>query len=289
MVCPKCGEPIKRFDLSQNCKKCGANILYYTQEQDLSRDAKRSELEFAKARALVGKIKTAYIGSRLAILRLIFGPLSVAALAVPFMKLSVSLPMVTKDISTGAVGIYQMYSNGMLMQLLNFFNAGVDGAVATATLVHLVFLVLVVLMELAMFVVYVLSWTNIRKCSRLQLVFSGLAAVFAVGTIITSFIARADAAGSGTVAVTVYPGGLVLLAMLAVFFICNLLLYKKNPQHEISEVDLKRIEMLKEYKAGNLDLDSLPLPIFETEEEEAKRKNLFGEIAKAAGEGADAE
>lgn len=287
MVCPKCGEPIKRFDLSQNCHKCGANILYYTQEKDLSRDAKRSELEFAKARYVVGRIKTTYIGSAVAILRLIFGPLTVAALAIPFMKLTINLPLVSKDIATGAVGIYQMISSGIYTQLLNLFNVGVDGAVAVATLAHMVCLVLVVLMELAMFVTYLLASLNIRKSAKVLMIFTGLSALFDIGTIVTAFIAKADAAGSEALNVTIYPGGFVLLALLIVFFIADFLLYRMNPRQEIPEVDQKRIELLKEYKAGTLDLDSLPLPVFETEEEEEKRKNLFGEIAKAAGEGAD--
>ena len=63
MKCPKCGVEIARFDLSPNCKKCGVHIMYYTQDEDLRRDAKKTELEFTSARLLAAKFKAAYLNA----------------------------------------------------------------------------------------------------------------------------------------------------------------------------------------------------------------------------------
>lgn len=276
MNCPKCGAPIKRFDLAQNCRQCGVNILYYSQERDLARDAKKCELEFAKARAVVGKIKTTYIGSALAITRLATGVLSVACLAIPFMKLSINLPLVSADISTGAIGIYKMISNGIYTQLFNLMNAGVDGAVAKAAMAHLVFLALTVIAELCMFINYLLAAINIRRGSKWLAVFSACSFTFNLGTIATQFIAMADAKTGSSVNAAIYPGAFVMAAIVGIFFVSTLLLYKKNPQVEISEIDAKRIDLLKKVKAGDVNIDDLSLPVFETEEEKEKRKNLFG-------------
>ena len=36
MKCPKCGGEIAFYDLRPNCKHCGVNIFYYTQETVLA-------------------------------------------------------------------------------------------------------------------------------------------------------------------------------------------------------------------------------------------------------------
>ena len=61
MKCPNCECEIKRFDLAPNCKNCGVHIMYFTQEEDLKRDAKKTELEFANARYLKAKLKAALL------------------------------------------------------------------------------------------------------------------------------------------------------------------------------------------------------------------------------------
>ena len=63
MKCPKCGGEIPFYDLKPNCRHCGVNILYYTQDYLLERDAKRTELESAVARMVVARIKAVYVGS----------------------------------------------------------------------------------------------------------------------------------------------------------------------------------------------------------------------------------
>ena len=42
MKCPKCGGEIPFYDLHPNCKHCGVNIYYYSQDALLARDAKRT-------------------------------------------------------------------------------------------------------------------------------------------------------------------------------------------------------------------------------------------------------
>ena len=59
--------------------------------------------------------------------------------------------------------------------------------------------------------------------------------------------------------------------ILVFIFILNHLVIKKNIQPEIKEVDLQRIEMKKRVKAGEISLDDLTIPVFESEEEREKR------------------
>ena len=69
MKCPKCGGEIPFYDLKPNCRHCGVNIMYYTQEAGLIRDAKRTELEGAVARMVIARVKAAFIGGKLQIFR----------------------------------------------------------------------------------------------------------------------------------------------------------------------------------------------------------------------------
>lgn len=285
MVCPNCGCKIKWYDLSQNCKKCGVNILNFTREEDLAYDAKKTELEFAKARAVVSRIKATYIGSGLAIGRLVTCLLAVGALAIPVLTLKITLPLVTCEISSGGIGVYQMFTNGLFSQLPNFYGCGVEGAVTLAMSAHLIFFLLTAVCEVGMLLTFLLASFNIRKSAKWLAGFSGAGAVLNVGTVITAFVTLADSAGSETIGVSVGAGAFVSEALLIAVFIINVKLYKKNPQIEISEVDKKRMELLKEFKQGKLNLNDLPLPIFETEEEKEKRENLFGIVAEANREG----
>lgn len=70
-VCPKCGAKISKFDWSANCKKCGVNIMYYDMDKKLEADAERAEKEFAELYKMTAGIKTSFVGSKLAIARLI--------------------------------------------------------------------------------------------------------------------------------------------------------------------------------------------------------------------------
>ena len=84
MNCPKCGGHIPFYDIRPNCKHCGVNIWYYSQQTQLTRDAKRTELEGAAARMVIARVKAAFIGSKLAIARLVITLGAIAVLLLPF-------------------------------------------------------------------------------------------------------------------------------------------------------------------------------------------------------------
>lgn len=284
MQCPKCGVEIKRFDLSPNCKNCGVSIMYFNQEEELAHDAKKAELEFAKARAVVGRIKETYIGSAPAIVRLVTGVLSVAAFCLPFMNMSFDFPLASAKLSTGAIGVYQMFSDGMLQQLLNLLKAGVNGPLTGFTAAHIVCFVLSVLMILCCFITYLLASINIRRGCKWLGAFAAVSAVADIGATVTMFLAMNAAKGGSTVTVTPgFGGSFVHFALAAALAVSCLLLYKKDPQVEIPEIDRKRIELLAKVKSGEVSVDELPLPVFETEEERQKRLDLFGTAEEAGG------
>ena len=78
--CPKCGKHLHFYNVSQFCPECGTNMNFYGFVDNFYREAKLAELSQAKVHVMIKHIKAAYIGSKLAIARLIvcllFGPRS---------------------------------------------------------------------------------------------------------------------------------------------------------------------------------------------------------------------
>ena len=72
----------------------------------------------------------------------------------------------------------------------------------------------------------------------------------------------------GNVKASFGPGGLVCLAMFVAVFIINMLFIKKNIHPEYKEIDVKRREMNKKVKKGEVRLADLPIPVFADEEAE---------------------
>lgn len=275
MVCPKCGVPIKRFDLAPNCKQCGVNIYYYSQEKILSTDAKRTELESADARALVAKLKGNFVGGKIQIARIVFLVLAIAVMCIPYFSIKFTLPMSEIGFSAGLVGVYQIISSSVYDLFLPLFRLKIGGAMTTAATVNIILFVLVALIIVATLVVYLLSFLKIEKYARVLagLSFAGIAADAAAFAAMLA--ARNAAEGLTGVTVSFSFGALASIAMLLVFAILNIRLAKAGVDTSVSETDRKRIELYKKYKAGELDLDDLPLPIFETDEEREKRENAL--------------
>ncbi len=274
-ICPKCGVEIKRFDLAPNCKNCGVNIYYYSQEKVLATDAKRTELESADARALVARIKGNFIGGKVQIARIVFIVLSIAVLCIPFFGITISMPMSEIGFSVGIIGVVNMITSSVYNLFPALFNLKIGGSVTTCAVITMAAFIVLVLLLVAMFVVMLLSFLNPKKHAKILagLSFAGIAAdIVAFAAMLSS---RSAAQGLTGISVPFSFGAIASAAMLIVFGILNVKMAKAGVEVNLSDVDIKRIELYRKYKAGTLDLDDLPLPVFETDEEREKRENMI--------------
>ena len=285
MNCPNCGAYIKFYDLKPNCSKCGVNILYYTQQDGLVRDAKRSELEYASARIFGAKLKDAFIGGTLQIVRIAAILLTVATLIIPFTSFTFSIPLSEIKITISGIGAYNMFSDGTLMQIGNFLKSTLfaDASAAIVTLIAL-FLV-IVFAVLALFIIFVLTFIAPQLLSKAAAIVSFCAAGMGIAYFAVSLAFKALLPAREYVTLSLGFGSLVCAAALAAYGIINLKLSKREPVLKLREFDLERKELLKKVKAGEVDLDSLSLPIFETEEEKQKRIEELEEALKKEEEG----
>ncbi len=270
MKCPNCGGEIGRFELDPNCKHCGVNIFYYTQNTMLARDAKRCELENASLRIFVSKLKTAFIKGALPILRIVFSVLTLCAILVPFANAELILPVVSKSLSFGGIGLYQAFSDGTLNAILAFKECADVDTFFIKSLVLVAAMVLIVLAGVTILVTEILSFINIQKTARIMRTVSVLGMVFSVFGAVMSFV-FGNSADVSIIKTTFGFGAFVALAMFIADFVINNLFIKRKIQHVAKEVDLQRIAMRKRIKAGEISLDDLPLPVFESDEEREKR------------------
>lgn len=272
MKCPKCNASIGRLDLAPNCKKCGVHIMYYTQEEDLRRDAKKTELEFSSARLLVAKLKAAFIGGKIQILRFVFLLLSVLSFLIPSFNISLSFPWWDYDISVGALGVYNIIADSFWQIFDALWNLELIRPLFTVTLCSFIMLLLAVLMMLVCLVSWILSFISIKKTAIINTVCSVIAILSQIFATVLSFIAVNSAGIFEYISAKPIFGSIVSIIMLSAFLATNIILMINVPEVHIKEADRKRLEIKEKLKKGEITLDELPLPIIEEEKEEKTEK-----------------
>lgn len=285
MHCPKCGGEIPFYDLKPNCKHCGVNIMYFTQEAGLIRDAKRTELEGAAARMVIARVKAAFIGSPLAIARLAVTLLAAAALVLPFGGVRYTLPLFDRSFSVGIVGLIQGFQNGLILNLPHFLNGALVRPQTLAAIAPSAAFVCAALFDLAILVAYILSFLNLTKSAKFMKNAALVGAVLSAAgqaAVLALKLATPDGAAA---AVQFGFGALAAAAMFVAVYALNRMMLKKGIEPAYKENDIKRREMLLRVRAGDVDLDSLPLPVFESAEERAERMKALEEALKAEEEG----
>lgn len=287
MKCPKCNKEIGRFELAPNCKHCGVNIFYAQQEALLTEDAKRCELEYATFHILIAKLKNAFVGGKIQIMRIVAMVLAIGAIFVPFATVEANFNMFSAKFSFGAFGIYQAFSDGTLNAVLNL--SAYETEITIALILLLVLIVLIFLSGLGVFIALVLSFINIQKAAKksqilavIGIVFSGLAFVLSIA--LPELISDVGfmSAGFGV-------GSIACMAVLVFIFVLNRIIVVKNIQPDIKEIDLQRVAIRKQIKNGEITYADLPLPVLESEEEKEKRLQEKEErerlVQSAKGEG----
>lgn len=272
MKCPRCGVEIKMLDLSSNCKKCGAHILYYTQEEDLKRDAQKTELEFASARLLVAKLKAAFMGGKISAVRIVFLLLTVLSLVIPVFNVKLSFPWWEYTLSVGGIGIYGIISDGSYNILLSFFDLGAGKELFILTMTAFILYILTVLCALVLLILFILSFVNIKKTAFAMTGLSVMGAVLSAALTALTVAAILKGSETGFVSVSNYYGSLAAFLMFAVLTVINIMLIKNIPVFRLSEADEKRLEIKRKLKAGEITLDELSLPVVEENKKEEKQK-----------------
>lgn len=278
--CPKCGAKLKLTDISQFCPNCGVNMRFVNFEENFYREAKQAELSQANMSMKIRNMKAAFVGSKLAIARLAVMLLPIVSLLVPFGSFTLSLPYKAETYQFSALGLYGLFNNGGLNYIFSMTSAFVNGERFSSLRNSLISYAAVAVFGVLILFVSILCFISIRNMQKINVVLSALGAVACVVSVIfiRKFVVTAEYTDNFGELLNGRAGlgFLVCLAAFAAVFIVNLLLSRKGIPVEYDEGTLERVEILKKVRSGELDIDSLPQPIVETEE----TRKIDEEIAK---------
>ncbi len=269
MKCPKCNKEIGRLELAPNCKHCGVNIFYAQQEALLTEDAKRCELEYATFHILTAKLKNAFVGGKIQIMRIVAMVLAIGAIFLPFATVEASFSLFSAKISFGAFGIYQAFADGTLNAILNL--SGYASELTVYLLLLFGLIVLIFLCGFGVFVTLILSFINVQKTAKKAQILSVIGTAFSVISLALSFALPKIICDIPFVNAKFGIGSIACFAVLLLIFALNRLIVAKNIQPEIKEIDLERVEIRKRIKNGEITYADLPLPVLESKEEKEKR------------------
>ncbi|MBR6005988.1 MAG: hypothetical protein IK063_07170 [Clostridia bacterium] len=259
--------------------------MYYTQNEGLMRDAKRTELESAVARMVVARIKAHFIGGKLQIARMIVILLSVAALLVPFGTAHYTVPFFDGSFSAGLIGLIQGFTGGLLMKIPALLGSTLFAGPTLFAVICTGLVLVCVIIDLVMAAAFFLGFLNITKCAKIirnaSLAGAVFSAVSQVAILVLGFVHK----GNATADFKPGFGALVCLAVYLVIFFISSAILKKGIEPKFRENDLKRKEMLKKVRAGEVDIDTLPIPVYESEEEREERLKALEEALKVEEEG----
>ena len=259
--------------------------MYYTQNEGLMRDAKRTELESAVARMVVARIKAHFIGGKLQIARMIVILLSVAALLVPFGTAHYTVPFFDGSFSAGLIGLIQGFMGGLLMKTPALLGSTLFAGPTLFAVICTGLVLVCVIIDLVMAAAFFLGFLNITKCAKIirnaSLAGAVFSAVSQVAILVLGFVHK----GNATADFKPGFGALVCLAVYLVIFFISRAILKKGIEPKYRENDLKRKEMLKKVRAGEVDIDTLPIPVYESEEEREERLKALEEALKVEEEG----
>ena len=126
--CPKCRHHLKLTDWKQKCPYCGANVVLYDLQERLMQDADKAEVQYYEYSKKVDRVKASFVGSRLAILRIVVSLLPIAALFAPLFRNAPPKNGSSDVLSFDILKLYDLFGkNDPTALLKTMWNAGKDG------------------------------------------------------------------------------------------------------------------------------------------------------------------
>lgn len=288
--CPKCGYKLKITDISQYCPECKVNMRFYGFEENFYREAKIAELSQAGILCKVRRLKSAFIGSKMTIARLIVMLLPVAALLLPAGNAQIVLPYKVAEIPLSILGVVNLFTSGDLNYIMSMTGSSFAGAEFTKLQLALFGFLAVALFAVLVLLTSILCFISVKNMQKITSavaslgIISGVVSMIITGSFVSSVKDSPIVSGSSGF------GMILVMAMFGVVLAINLILSIKGIKVEYDEGMLERAEIYKKVKAGEVSIDDLPQPVVETaatraiDEEIAKEERAYAEKYSAGGE-----
>lgn len=288
--CPKCGYKLKITDISQYCPKCRVNMRFYGFEENFYREAKIAELSQAGILCKVRRLKTAFIGSKMTIARLIVMLLPAAALLIPACTAQINLPYKSAEIPFNIMGLVNLFTAGDLNYIMSMTGSSFAGESFGKLQTALFIFILTALFAVLVLLTSILCFISVKNMQKITSVMAGLGIAGGIASIISAAGMVSAVKDSALIEARNGFGMIVVIAMFGAVLAVNLILSIKGIEVEYDEGMLERADIYKKVKAGEISIDDLPQPVVETaatraiDEEIAKEERAYQEKHSAGGE-----
>ena len=233
----------------------------------------------------IARIKAAYIGSKAAIIRMIVSISSAAVLLLPFGSLKLIAPFYEKTLTAGLLGVITGF--GDLAKIPTYLKSAMFSDYTKAFLLPVGILAILLLLVTVLFFLFILCFLNLEKSAKAMRITSLVGAVIAllgqVAVLVMDFARPLPATPAAQIQAG--WGGFAIAAVWFAVFFLNHLMLRKGMEPTYRENDVKRRELLRKVRKGEVDLDSLSLPVMESPEEREERMKALQEALKAEEEG----
>lgn len=281
--CPKCGYKLKIKDISQYCPECKVNMRFYGFEENFYREAKIAELSQAGILCKIRRLKSAFIGSKITIARLIVMLLPAAAMLLPAGNAQIVLPYKVADIPLSILGVVNLFTSGDLNYISTMTGSESFGADFAKLQVALFGLLAVALFAVIVLLTSILCFISVKNMQKITSVAAGLGIISGIVSMIITGNFVSAVKDSPIVKGSTGFGMILVMAMFGVVLAINLILSIKGIKVEYDEGMVERAEIYKKVKAGEISIDDLPQPVVETaatraiDEEIAKEERAYAE------------
>ncbi len=224
--CPKCDYHLKLTDWRPNCPSCGINLVYYGMEERLLADAEKAESEHAVFQKKVDRVKASFVGSKLAIARIVVTLLPILALFLPWAKMNFKAPFIYQNSTINIIKVGMKVSSMDFGALMELAGSKIVGNTFTMFMGALVAILLAAVITLASLILLFLSCSPKGIARNITLPSIGLVLTFAATIMFSRFNSLAAAtfpgAYSGSLSFGVYILMLMFFAVIAInIFIAN--------------------------------------------------------------------
>ena len=188
--CPKCGKKLKFTDVSQFCPSCGVNMRFVNFEENFYKEAKYAELSQANMHVKVRHMKAAFVGSKLAIARLVVMLLPLVSLLIPAGSFAFSLPYKEAGYAFSALGVFGLFNEGGFDYVMKMTGSAVDAATFTALRTALFTYAAVAVIAVVILFMSILCFISYRNMQKIIAVTAaiGIVCSLAGAALIGSFV-----------------------------------------------------------------------------------------------------
>lgn len=282
--CPKCNEHLKLTDWKQNCPHCGANIVLYDLQERLMTEADKAEVQYYHFQKKIDRIKAAFIGSKLSIVRIFTSLLPIAALFLPIVKIKLNEPFAPFDGKLGALDIYNMFENldlGVFSTLMSQDSTKVPAILFGISTVLL-------LLSLVIMLVHFVSLIGAYSKNGKKLVYT--LDIIYLAFVVTAAVCFVVIPENDVISGSLHIGTFVYLLLVAVNFTVDILVYREKIEikHAQCYVGGIPIEEYFEMLENNVPHDKIRAEMYERLtamqlEKEAKLEEKAKQEEKANG------